>query len=293
LTSVEEKYSLLSRVEDRKHLKIDDLEHYSLLLQLGKGSFQVCITDKRKNSCLLLEDYLIHGNHSVESVVGSLKQLFDDHHFLLANFWGSVTFSIKNEKFTLVPHDFFSENHTKDYLKFCAELAPGEEYFHTEIKEIGAVSVFAVDKQILDFLSIIYVKVDCKIVHHSSCLIKALLHNKTQSPYKQIYMNLDEKYLQLTVMGNGKMFYYNQFKIKNPSDLVRYTILVAKEFDLDLKQHRVLVWSSMKDDALYAKELSKYIRHVQHGQGPSFLKRSHDFDEIPEHQYLDVYGIYL
>jgi hypothetical protein len=289
-----DKYSLISRVKDGKHLNIDDLEHYSLLLQLGINSFQVCITDIRKNACLLLEDFELHQFHSIDATIACLKQLFDDHHFLLANFWNTVTFSIKNEKFTLVPEDYFSESQIDDYLKFGVDLNSQEEqYFYSEIKEIGALSVFAIDKKIMNFLNQMYVNVTYKLVHHSCGIIKAILKNKDLRPYPQIYANLDAHALNLTVIANGSLIFYNSFKIKNPSDLVRYTILVAKAFNIDLKHHGIVVWSSIKNDTPYLKELSKYIKHVQQGHGPSFLKLSFEFDEIPEHQYLDVYGIHL
>ena len=288
------KYNLVSRVKDRSHFNIDDLEHYSLLLQLGADNLQVCVTDARNDTCLLLEDYEIHHHNTFFDTLDCVKQIFDDHHFLLANFWDSVTVSLKTEKYTWVPEAYFSENQLFDYLKFNTVLTPVEEkYCFNLIDEVGAVSVFAVNKILVDYLDSVYINVNYKLVHQSQAVIKSLINSRDLRPYRQIYINYEFNRLHIIVLDDQKLIYYNQFNVRDQQEFVRYILMVAHSLEVDLKQHGIVVWSYTLNQSPYFQELNKFVKNLQFGQGPTFLKRSYDFDDLQEYQYMDVYGIYL
>lgn len=288
------KYRLVSRVKDRRSFNIEYLEYYSLLLQVGAQDFQICVTDTRNNACLLVEDYIFEDVDSDEGLVSSLRQLYDEHHFLLANFWHSVTLSVKNEKFALAPRELFSDSHYFDYLKFNASLNPAEEqYFHSEIKNIGAVAIFAVEKSLIQFINSVYRNITCKLIHQSCALIEGIVKNQDLRPYRQMYVYLDRIHMHISVLEEKELVYYNQFYIRNFSDYVKYIMLAARTFDFDVQRNPILIWGYHNQDSRPLNELNKYLGDIRFGHGPSFLKMGFEFDEIPEHHYLDLFGIYL
>ncbi|MGK7395093.1 MAG: DUF3822 family protein [Candidatus Cyclobacteriaceae bacterium M3_2C_046] len=290
----DKKYQLVHKVKDRRHFNIDHLEHYSLLLQVGISDFQLCVTDTRDDSCLLLEDYTFSRIESVEDLVECLRELFYEHHFLLANFWKSVTLSVKSKKFTLIPNDLFSEEELPHYLKFNAQLDPdSEDYYYSPIKWLDANSIFAVDSQLIDFINSIYIKISVQIVHQGTALIESLFQNINFSQQKEMYVYLDRINMHIVVLENQKLILYNQFTIKSFSDYVKYMMLVKNELQIDINSQPVHIWGYFNEHSPHMQEISKYIKNIKIGGGPSFLKRGFVFDEIPEHHYLDVYGIYL
>lgn len=288
------KYKLVHRVKDTRFFNIDHLHHYSLALQLGKNDFQICVNDVRNDTCLLVEDYIFPQAATTEDRVEILKNLFDEHHFLMANFWQSVKLSFKTSKFSMVPADAFDSSATFDYLKFNAPLNPDQQsYYHARLPYNDIICVFAVDTQLLDFYNSIYQNIEAQLYHQSCGLISGIFSGSDRVDQKYLYIYLDRLYLHILVTEDQRLFYYNQFVIKRFPDYIKYIKSVANELDYDLQQQPLTCWGYIKKNSNHLKELHKYFPKIKLGGPPSFLKQGFMFDELPEHHYLDVYGIYL
>lgn len=286
------KYHLVSRVKDRRRFSIDNLEHYSLSLQAGYADFQVCVTDTRNDVCLLLEDYTLQDIDSEESYLNTIRTIFDDHHCITANFWNSVVFSVKNSKFSIAPALYFSENSVSDLLKYNVRLSPEKEiYRYSEIKDINAVSAFAVDKKLVELMDSIYLNVKCQWVHQSSAFIHSVLAQGNHE--KQIFGFLDRESLHISIINGSDLLFYNQFPLNRPADMVRYMLVAGQSLELDFQSTPVRLWGLFDKNSNHLQDMARYARRVRLGTNPSFLKFSYEFDEIPEHRYFDVYGIYL
>lgn len=287
------KYHLESRVKDGRRFSIDNLERYSLSLQAGYNDFQICVTDSRHDACLLLEDYSLQDAETEDTYIDILQSLFEEHHFLTANFWHSVTFSVKNIKFSLAPAEYFTEDAVFDLLKYNARLSPQQEvYRYAEIRDAEAVAAFAVSKKLSEFLDTIYLNVKCRLVHQSCALLQGMIHQDLL-PGHQVFCYVDREYLHLSVMKGKQLIFYNLFPLKGHADLAKYVLAVTKSLHLDIQSIPVRIWGFIDQRSVAFHELTRYARRARVGSSPSFLKFSYDFDEIPEQRYLDVYGIYL
>ena len=288
------KYKLLHRVKDTINFNIDNLHHYSLSLQIGDNDFQICVIDTRHNTCLLLEDYVFPNIENPDDKIEILRNLFDEHHFLLANFWESVKISVKTKKFSLVPDDVFDQGALFDYLKYTADLNPEKEkYFYSHVKVDQAVAVFAVDNKLIEFLDSIYQNIELNLLHQSCALIKGIAGSNRKATGKKIYIYIDRIILHVAALENTKLLYYNQFPIKKFSDYIKYINLIAKELNYDLENNGIVVWGYFKKDSTHLNELKKYYPDLELGTYPPYLTMGYMFDEIPEHHFLDVFGIYL
>jgi len=286
------KYNLESRVKDRRRFSIDNLEHYALSLQAGYNDFQVCVTDSRTDVCLLLEDYSLYDIDSEKAYLETLRAIFDDHHCITANFWNSVVFSVKNSKFSIAPSGYFSEDSVPDLLKYNARLAPDREvYYYSAIRDIDAVSAFAVDRNLVELMDSIYLNIKCRWVHQSSALLHGMLARRDQE--KQIAGYVDRGMLHIAIVDGKELLFYNQFPLSRSADLVRYILATGQTLKIDFQNVPVRLWGYFEENSSDVKELARYIRRLRLGTNPAFLKFGYEFDEIPEHRYFDVYGIYL
>ncbi|MCV9385879.1 DUF3822 family protein [Reichenbachiella ulvae] len=286
-------YKLVSRVKDNR-FDVDKLHDYCLLLQIGIRDIQVCVTDSKDNSCLLVEDFLLLEIKTVNARLKALANLFENHHLLKAGFWKSVKLSLKSHKFSLVPSSHFIPDSIGEYLKLNCVVNPnveGEYYY--QHKSSNVVNAFAADKRLVSWVESLYPAIDVTVMHQGSSLIEAILRQKGATEGKNVYCILDRNVLHVFVSQSSQLYYYNQFSIKSSKELLKYTMLVFKEFELDQRTQPVVFWGSLSEKGESLALLRKYIRNVNLGKKPGFLRFNYMFDEIPDHHHIDLFSMHL
>ncbi len=286
-------FKLVKQARDDR-FSIDELEHYSLTLQVGIKDFQVAVTDSQNNRCMALEDYELLGIRTVNARLRLLKKILDNHEYLTAGFWKDVKLCLKTHKFSLVPSEIFIPESAGDYLAVNSEIKLSFEevgYY----KQISAdfVSVFAVELKLSKWLGSIYKKRLVHIVHQGSVLIEGVLKNDNHSHEKSLFCFIDRGILHVICAAEGKLLYYNQFASRSKEDILKYIMLVFNELGMNPKINNVSLWGYVKQNSDEIELLKKYIRNVSFGARPSFLKYSYQFDEVEDHQYFGVLSAYL
>jgi len=286
-------YKLIKAVKDDK-FDIDHLDHYTLLLSIGTRDVQVGIVDSRTSRCMLVEDYILPNVSSYSDLFDCLTQIFDDHHTITAGFWKAVKVSIKNNKFAHIPAPLFEPRNLPSYLQLNADV-PSKKENNLYYKQINsdAVTVFSINKILNKWIDSKYPTINVQIVHQSSALIESILKLNPKNTENSLFVYIDRFKLHLISIKEGILEYYNQFPIKQFSDYVKYIMLVLKGLKKDQQNSNIVLWGYLGKQSPHYKEFSKYIRNISFGDRPKFLKYSYLFDEIQDHHFLDLYGIYL
>jgi hypothetical protein len=287
-------YRLLKNIKDPK-FSIDRLDYYSLSLHLGPRDFQMLITDTELNRCLLLEDYILEmGEADGQQHLGVVKKLFDEHHLLRAGFWKNVTFSWKNRKFVLVPNALYSSTSGVHHLTANATVYPDHDLIFTRHHDGGDfVNVFAGDKGIFDFLQSTYINTSVHYVHQSSVLIDRAIAKSRLDSKETLLLYIDRFSLHIAVAQGGSLRFYNQFPIKKFEEYIRFVHMVTNELGLRHKEARMLLYGYLGKNTPHYEELKKAMGQLQLGTRPEGLTFGYVFDEVSDHQYFDLYGIYL
>lgn len=286
-------YKLIKKIKDDK-FDIDHLHHYSLLLQFGARDFQVGIIDTRTNKVLFLEDFILASVKSYSQLKSVLTEIFDKHHLLQAGFWKTVKISIKNNKFTLVPPALFDKNELGNYLKLNAKVDPQSEVFlYYKNINTSAVTVFAMNKMIYEWLQEVYPRQEIGFIHQSSALAEGAFNFAKNLKGNTLYLYVDRFKLHIISIENGKLLYYNQFIIKQFSDYINYIMLVLKGLNHDQNKSKVVIWGYIGKQSPHYNEFYKYIKNISFGDRPDYLKFGYMFDEVQDHQFFDLYSMHL
>jgi hypothetical protein len=286
-------YSLIKKIKDDK-FDVDDLENYKLTLHIGSEDFQITIFDVKKNKCLLLEDYSLEGVKEAEEIIEILSGIFESHHLLQAGFWSNLKISLKNSKCTLVPASLFDPDKLEEYLSLSCELNPEVDEVHYFKHKTGEyVTVFAANKQLINWLKSVYPALSIRIIHQSCALIEGVLFNKDLAVGDGLSIYLNRQYLHVVVSRGKNLTYYNQFLCHSAEEFLRYILTVMQGLNLSQNDTKVLIWGNIDSDSAYYKILYKYIRDISFARKPSYLKFDFHFDELSDHEYLDLYSIYL
>ncbi len=286
-------YKLVKKIKDDK-FDVEDLHHYTLSIQIGVRDFQLLVVDSRGGRVLLLEDFIFSSVSSFRDLTSHLDELFDSHHLLKAGFWKNIRISFKNNKFSLVPSDLFSEDALFDYLKINAEIdSKKDELMYYRHQQCDAVNVFSVNKILYNWIQKTYQNISVECVHQSSNIIEGILSQIKHYEEDTIFLYIDRFKLHIVATKNGKLQYYNQFVIKQFADYIKYIMTAMKGLNHDQKKTPVVLWGYIGKQSPHFVEFSKYIQNLSFGNRPDFLKFGYFFDEIQDHHFFDLYGVQI
>jgi hypothetical protein len=286
-------YKLIKKVKDDRFDE-DNIHQYHLLIHIGIRDLQVAVIDPSDNRVILIEDYVFPSLNSHGELLQILEQLFDAHPFLKAAFWKQIKIGIKNSKFVQVPQALFVEDALEEYLQYNAVIDPDEEevVFVTNPRS-QAVTIFAVQKQLRNWLNSLYPENKPVFVHQSAVLIEGVMQFTEKHAASEMYIYVDRFKLHILSSSGGKLVYYNQFSIKQFSDYIKYIMLVMKSLHYDQQTSQVMLWGYVGKNSPHYQEFYKYINNVVFGHRPSYLKFGYMFDEVQDHHFFDLYSMHL
>jgi hypothetical protein len=286
-------YKLIKKIKDERF--DEDLIHqYYLLINFGSRDLQIGVIDSQDERVLLLEDYVFPSLSSPEELLKVLDQLVDAHPFMKAGFWKQIKISVKNNKFVQVPEALFIEDVQAEYLKFNAHIDPDKEIILSiNNKRSKAVTVFAMPKDLRDWLINLYPNASLVFQHQSAVVIEGITQIAENKKSNPLYIYVDRFKLHIVSCKQGKLLYYNQFTIKQFSDYVKYIMLVMKSLNLNQQTSQVALWGYIGKNSPHYHEFYKYINNVIFGQRPAYLQFGYMFDEVQDHHFLDLYSMHL
>jgi hypothetical protein len=286
-------YKLIKKIKDERFDE-DKIHQYDLFVHIGTRDLQVAVVDTADQRVLLLEDFVFPALASHQEHFQLIQQLFEAHPFLLAAFWKQIKIAFKNNKFVQVPEALFAEEAQLEYLKYNASVNPKEEDI-LNVRNPGskAVTIFAIQKDLRQWLSKLYPNKPPLFMHQSASLIEGVMNFAGKRKDSHLYIYVDRFKLHIISCEQGKLLYYNQFVIKQFSDYVRYIMLVMKSLKLDQRTSQVVLWGYIGKNSPHYHEFYKYINNVVFAHRPAHLKFSFMFDEIQDHHFFDLYSMHL
>lgn len=287
------RFKLVQKVKDEK-FDVDNLHQYNLQIQIGARDFQVAVVDSETNQCLLLEDYILASVKNYSELKEVLVEIFEGHHLLTAGFWKKVRIAIKNNKFSLIPSSLFVKTALEEYLSLNSSINTSvEDILYYKHIQTDAICVFGINKLLHTWLKGLYPNTELGFIHQSSTMIEGVMNYASQHNDQPLFLYIDRFKLHAITMKNGKLEYYNQFVIKEFNDYIRYIMLVMKGLRRDQKSSDVVLWGYIGRESAHYNEFYKYISNISFGDRPDYLKYGFVFDEVQDHQYLDLYSIHL
>ncbi|HEX5168651.1 MAG TPA: DUF3822 family protein [Cyclobacteriaceae bacterium] len=286
-------YKLLKKVKDERFDE-EKIHQYNLFLQIGVRDFQLAIIQSTDNRVLFLEDYVLPNTQTDEGLLEVLESIFDGHEILKAGFWNQIKVSVKNNKFAQVPDPLFVESAAGNYLQFNADVDPEmDEISSIQNNRANAHTIFALRRDLKQWLHHIYPSRQIIFMHQSAALIEEVMENAKDAKDNPLYTFIDRFKLHILSCKQNQLTYYNQFTIKQFSDYVKYIMMVMKSLGMNQQTSEVVLWGYIGKNSPHYQEFYKYISNVKFGDRPRHLHFGYMFDEIQDHHFFDLYGMHL
>lgn len=270
-------------------------EHSVLSLEVGRDRFRLLVQDKGGRG-IYLNDYTFSSLLSDRSITGVLPEIFRDHPVLSAGPWQEIRIGVNSPSFTLVPAPLFRKEYAGSYLALMRGSAlPAHEFAQSFAhKSEGFLSVFNLEHPLSDFFSEMYPLQPLTFVHQVGALIQATadLDRLSLTP-DNVYLFFEDEFVTVICRHAHQVRYCNRFGYKNVQDLTYYILYVLDEQKLNATQAQVSLYGEITPFAESYAELSRFLPNMSFGQTPPGLPIAADFNDLPDHRYLSLYGLGL
>ncbi|MGI2257184.1 DUF3822 family protein [Candidatus Cardinium hertigii] len=230
--------------------------NYHLSINIGYGFIKVCCIEKTTQACLLLAVYALPLDKNHPNYIKSLEQFYNQEFFLIKKNWFSVTLSISNQKFTLIPHLLLSEKDLFTYMHVACGVDPHHEVisFTHAFKKMSVV--FSENASVLDWFRKRYTGSNFHIIHQANAIIEGFqiecLHKA------ELFVWLAEDYLYI-VVHKRNLLYCNLFSYKTADDFLGCLSAVVQVRQLERASCTLLVGGLIEKKSLAYRQLKTYI----------------------------------
>jgi hypothetical protein len=266
----------------------------NLYFSLNTRHIRLAIADAQRNKILALEDYELTAVFSQLQLTDQLNLLAETNPFLTNTHWNEIRVAVKNQNFTFIPETLFELAAAKHYLNLHAEADEFHEEFLTyRHAKIEAISIFTVDSFLIKWFEETFTYKKLRFLHQTSPLIEGVLNQHERSLQKKTYLYVEQNFLSILLVQEGKLEFCNQFYYASPEDFIYYLLLVMQEQKLNPDQDPVTVWGDITHDSALFTILRKYVRNVNFGKKPQNIGFSYKFDDTFDHRFFDLYSLHL
>lgn len=270
--------------------------NYHLSISIGHSLLKICCIERNTQECLLLGIYELPLDKNHPNYIKCLEQCYNEDFFLIKKDWCSVTLSISNQKFTLLPHLLLSKKDLSTYMHVACGLDPNDEvtFFTHALAKISVV--FSENTTVLNWFRERYVSSNFQIIHQANAIIEGLQLECPSIHNIALFIWLESCYLHIIVHSKTKLRYYNIFTYETCNDFLGYLSSVIQTMQLERSTCTLQIGGLIEQNSLAYRQLKSYIPRTTLKTKIRFLN-SNDFiartTGTPPMLYFDLISSFL
>ncbi|MFT6203110.1 MAG: hypothetical protein ACI9V1_000038 [Spirosomataceae bacterium] len=269
--------------------EIGQIASCHLLIEVSKDRFRFAIQHEKNDMFMWMEDYQIMSVLNENQLLQTLQQIYDQHHFLAANYWKSVSLSVNSNYFTFIPDEIFQQEDSSKYINFAAGSQVNENHNIYDFKHsaINAFNVFGVEKKLINWFKEMYTVKKITPVHLISTLIECI----RQLPNPDgMHIHFEEGNLIVVCFKDNILQFCNRFNYRTPQDAAYHVLFVINQLSLNAATPLTLYGEITTFSEVYAL-IFKTMTSISFGKMPENLNFSYFFEDMPEHRYCSLFSM--
>ena len=249
---------------------------YHLSILANQNNFSFSILDAASNKYLVLHSGIQHRPSNAE---------------LLSNSFKSVSCSLENNKFTLIPTSLFDEENKESLLGFNHEVTADEEILANTLHNLEAKILFSVSKIFVTEIRKQFP--NANFIHSSTSFIEGLLVQHKNNSGKKVFANFYSNYFEIVILDGKELLFSNAFTYKTSEEIGYFVLFVYEQLNLNPETIELVLSGEIEKTAKEHSLLYTYIRNVKFAARPDGFKYSYKFEEIPAHKFFTLFTQYL
>jgi hypothetical protein len=211
------------------------------------------------------------------------------HLFPIEKQYKSVSLSIVNKNYTLVPKGIFDETAIDSYLKFNLGNINGVACYDS-INSIGANIVYAENNPITNKIHESLPGI--KTMHFGKSILEAFsIEDQNSNP--NLFVHIQENRFDISCFQNKKLQFFNSFEYKTAEDFIYFLLYVMEQLQIDRETCKLNLCGEIEENSSIYKLVFKYIRNIEMLSRPKSAKYSLILNEIPKSYHYSLFNQYL
>jgi hypothetical protein len=192
----------------------------------------------------------------------------------------------------LIPLSLFNKEEAEIYLQQTVNLEKQDQVAFDVIESLKAANVYAFEiAYVQDFQEHFP---EASFCHVSTGLINNFIHNFDSSSSKNIFLNIYDHYVMITVIEDAKLLFHNIFSFKASPDCLYYILLVYKQLGLIPEQHPLYIVGELLADTQIKKFFKKYIKNIHFVNRQNFYMFVEKLQaSFAQNFFFDLYSLKL
>ena len=261
-----------------KSFNINKISTYYLIIEISTNAYRYCIMDIIRKHYVAIVYKNFEKEITPNNYLKNIKSFIKDDVYLNKNY-KKVDLIFFNNKFTLIPDEFFDKKMLKQYFKFNNILSEHEEIHFNKIKRAQLSNVFTIPSDITTYLVNQFPEI--RFLHQGTPLIEYYTENTKDSVVPTVIFNIYKSSFEFAAVQSGNLLYYNYFKYKTDDDLIYFILNTFNQLNFDVNKVETIIHGNIEGGSSLHKNIKKYLSFVKFGKSKSDF--TYNFTDIPEH----------
>jgi hypothetical protein len=273
-----------------------DVSHsgsYHLSIQIESGRFSYCIFNTETNKYIVLRSYPLTvtdpssiTGHS--SLVSAYFPIFEND-YLLSLSYKSSSLLLISPRYTLVPDHLFDPGKAEVYLNFNHGAVSDEQVLHRHFRPANVYCVFSCPDELLNL--ILMYQPYIRFFHQSAPLIESVLSGISQTSEEEVAIHYYHRWLDVVLVKNKKLLFYNSYRINAPADSLYYLLGVTNIFDVVLLSTKIMYAGNLVQMPPEIEILKGYVSSIENVPSNAFTY-SHYITEPNRRNFSNLFNLY-
>ena len=267
---------------------------YHLSIQIESGKFSYCVFNTLTNKYIVLRSYPFNVTNPLSfsgksSLANAFFPIFENDNLLSLTYKSSSLLWI-SPRYTLVPEHLFDPG-TKDvYLTFNQGAVKDEQILHRHIRPANSYCVFSCPDELLNLILTYQPRI--RLFHQSEPFIESVLAGSSSADAMDMAIYYYHSWLDVVLVKNRKLMYYNSFLINAPADSFYYLLGVTNLFDIVLLSTKLKYAGNHKQMPPEIEILKGYVGSITDFEPFNAFAYSHYITEPFRRNFIHLFNLY-
>jgi hypothetical protein len=250
---------MIKKIKEINTNNNSDLSYTKLSIQISLNGLSFCVLDSISNTIIKQESTTFSEELIPFQVLKKLKEVLEKNEIDKMSF-SDVTIIHRNTLFNLIPKALFDEKEVANYLKFNTKILANDLIAYDEILNFDIINVYVPFVNINNYIYELFG--EFVFQHNGTVLIQSLLNNFDGGKEPVCYVHVLEQQLDITVIANKKLLFYNSFNFSTKEDFIYYVLFVIEQLKLDAETLKLKLFGNIEEDDQLFNVCFKYVRNV-------------------------------
>jgi hypothetical protein len=235
--------------------------------------------------------YAIVQDTSVKLLGRQSAHSFSSENDLFKGNFAQIKVSLTTKSFTFLPEIYFNptlENKLKAFINFDDQH---EKIFESLINKIDIRSVYTFKNTQIKEVETLLKNTSLYPQFLPFYIGATQIAAKTLHP--EIFINFKKEHLEVLILKNGELFFYNIFEIKNKEELKYFIMLVLQEKQINAKETSLKISGDIQLESIFFKEIDQLFTDCTLINHIPFIHTDENFKEVSMHQFFSLLSLSL